>query len=33
LSFADGHAEVFKWYLTPDDRDVVNLQNAAYVSR
>jgi prepilin-type N-terminal cleavage/methylation domain-containing protein len=32
LSFADGHADAFKWYLTPDNRDVINLQNAAYVS-
>jgi len=34
LSFADGHAEAFKWVsttATPDDQDVINLQNAAYV--
>ncbi len=33
LSFADGHAEAFKWYsynISPDLRDVLNLQNAAY---
>jgi prepilin-type N-terminal cleavage/methylation domain-containing protein len=34
LSFADGHAEAFKWIstgATPDDQDVFNLQHAAYV--
>ena len=35
LSFADGHAESFKWIyadVNPDDQDVVNLRNAAYIS-
>ncbi len=35
LSFADGHAESFKWLGTDgevDEQDVVNLQNAAYIS-
>ena len=34
LSFADGHAEAFKWFsagVNPDDQDVINLQQAAYV--
>jgi prepilin-type N-terminal cleavage/methylation domain-containing protein len=36
LSFADGHAEFIKWLSgdnDPDDQDVINLQNAAYISR
>jgi prepilin-type N-terminal cleavage/methylation domain-containing protein len=36
LSFADGHAEAFKWYssdVNPDAQDVINLQNAAYVKQ
>lgn len=36
LSFADGHGEAFKWLSSdsnPDDRDVMNLRNAAYISR
>ena len=36
LSFADGHAETFKWLsadVTPDDADVINLRNAAYIAR
>ena len=36
LSFADGHCEGFKWLsdnIQPDDPDVVNLRNAAYISR
>jgi hypothetical protein len=36
LSFADGHAESFKWLranINPDDPDVINLRNAAYVPR
>jgi hypothetical protein len=36
LSFADGHAEAFKWFsstVNPDDQDVINLQNAAYVKQ
>ena len=35
LSFADGHAESFKWLGTDgevDEQDVINLQNAAYIS-
>jgi prepilin-type N-terminal cleavage/methylation domain-containing protein len=35
LSFADGHAESFKWRsadIIPDDQDVINLRNAAYIS-
>ena len=35
LSFADGHAESFKWFGTDDsvdDQDVINLRNAAYIS-
>ena len=35
LSFADGHAESFKWLyadINPDDQDVINLRNAAYIS-
>jgi prepilin-type N-terminal cleavage/methylation domain-containing protein len=34
LSFADGHVESFKWLyadINPDDQDVINLQNAAYI--
>jgi prepilin-type N-terminal cleavage/methylation domain-containing protein len=34
LSFADGHAEASKWWSTDDsvdDRDVINLRNAAYI--
>jgi prepilin-type N-terminal cleavage/methylation domain-containing protein len=34
LSFADGHAEAFKWFgsgIEPDDQDVLALQQAAYV--
>jgi len=34
LSFADGHAESFKWLcagINPGDQDVINLQNAAYI--
>jgi prepilin-type N-terminal cleavage/methylation domain-containing protein len=34
LSFADGHAESFKWLradVIPDDPDVINLRNAAYI--
>jgi prepilin-type N-terminal cleavage/methylation domain-containing protein len=35
LSFADGHVEAFKWLCadSPDDQDVINLRNAAYISR
>jgi prepilin-type N-terminal cleavage/methylation domain-containing protein len=36
LSFADGHAESFKWLcadINLDDPDVINLRNAAYISR
>jgi prepilin-type N-terminal cleavage/methylation domain-containing protein len=35
LSFADGHTEMYKWLsadVTPDDPDVMNLRNAAYIS-
>jgi prepilin-type N-terminal cleavage/methylation domain-containing protein len=35
LSFADGHAESFRWLradVTPDDPDVINLRNAAYIA-
>jgi prepilin-type N-terminal cleavage/methylation domain-containing protein len=35
LSFADGHAESFKWFcadISPDDQDAINLRNAAYIS-
>ncbi len=34
LSFADGHAESFKWLcadINPDDQDVINLRTAAYI--
>jgi len=36
LSFADGHAEAFKWYGiddSVDDQDAINLRNAAYIAR
>jgi len=35
LSFADGHAEAFKWWSADgdDDRDVIQLRNAAYIAR
>ena len=36
LSFADGHAEAFKWYgdaITADSQNVINVRNAAYISR
>jgi hypothetical protein len=36
LSFADGHAESFKWLypdINPDDQDVINLRNVAYIPR
>jgi prepilin-type N-terminal cleavage/methylation domain-containing protein len=34
LSFADGHAESFKWFSSddnPDNQDVINLRNAAFI--
>jgi len=36
LSFADGHAEAFKWFSTGDtvdDQDALNLRNVAYIAR
>jgi prepilin-type N-terminal cleavage/methylation domain-containing protein len=36
LSFADGHSEIFKWLSDdsdPDNQDVINLRDAAYMSR